>query len=363
MNTEPLSITLNCTEGGSDKAYAAQLQPAGDLWVVNAQWGRRGSSLQTGTKTPAPVAYDKARKIFDKVVAEKLAKGYVTGEGEVAYQNTPDAARRTGIVPQLLNPIFDAAELEALLTDDAWAGQQKFDGTHKLIHKTVEGITGINKKGLVVALPTVIEQAAQSVPVAAFLIDGEDLGDTFVAFDLLEFDGIDLRGQPYSFRHAKLVSVFATDSGTIRASSIWLGSEAKRAGLAALSEQKLEGIVFKRRAAPVTEGRPNSGGDQRKFKFLETASCEVEAITEGKRSVSLRVYDANGNPQNVGRCTIPTNHAVPAIGEIVSVEYLYAFPNGCLFQPQYKGVRSDQDATDCTVAQLKFKADEALLAA
>jgi len=80
------AISLYFREGSSDKVYHAQIVPNGDdLYAVNFQYGRRGSTLQTGAKTAVPVALAEARKIFNKLVTEKKAKGYTEGERGVLY--------------------------------------------------------------------------------------------------------------------------------------------------------------------------------------------------------------------------------------------------------------------------------------
>ena len=72
-------VTLYYREGSSDKVYQAAIEPAGEWFVVNFAYGRRGSTLTTGTKTSSPVDYDTAKKIFTKLVNEKKAKGYTEG--------------------------------------------------------------------------------------------------------------------------------------------------------------------------------------------------------------------------------------------------------------------------------------------
>ena len=57
----------------------------------------------------------------------------------------------------------------------------------------------------------------------------------------------------------------------------------------------------------------------------------------------------------VGNVTIPPNHDVPAAGEIVEVEYLYAYKGGSLYQPVYRGKRIDLDINACSTDQLKYK--------
>ena len=95
------------------------IEPQGEGFVVNFAYGRRGSTMNTGTKTQTPVDYDSAKTIYDKLVREKMAKGYTQGPDGTPYQNTPKEDRVTGLLPQLLNPI-DEQEVKRLLKDPAW---------------------------------------------------------------------------------------------------------------------------------------------------------------------------------------------------------------------------------------------------
>ena len=105
-------ITLYYREGSSDKVYQASIEPQGEGFVVNFAYGRRGSTMNTGTKTQTPVDYDSAKNIYDKLVREKMAKGYTEGPDGTPYQNTAKEDRVTGLLPQLLNPI-DEQEVKA----------------------------------------------------------------------------------------------------------------------------------------------------------------------------------------------------------------------------------------------------------
>ena len=58
----------------------------------------------------------------------------------------------------------------------------------------------------------------------------------------------------------------------------------------------------------------------------------------------------------LGSVTIPVNFDVPAVGTMVEVRYRYAYPGGSLFQPVYRGERTDQPREACTTAQIKLKA-------
>ena len=48
-------ITLYYREGSSDKVYQAAIEPQGEGFVVNIAYGRRGSTMSSGTKTQIPV--------------------------------------------------------------------------------------------------------------------------------------------------------------------------------------------------------------------------------------------------------------------------------------------------------------------
>jgi bifunctional non-homologous end joining protein LigD len=116
-----------------------------------------------------------------------------------------------------------------------------------------------------------------------------------------------------------------------------------------------EGVVFKEVDAPYSPGRPNSGGPQLKFKFVESASFVVTGIN-AKRSVTLGLYDGD-KLVPAGNVTIPPNHAIPAVGSVSEIRYLHAYrESGSIYQPVYLGPRTDIPATECGIEQLKYKA-------
>lgn len=79
-------------EGNSDKVYEIDLCDVGnDKYVVNFRYGRRGSQLKEGSKTPVPVLLNEAEKIFDAIETEKINKGYTastTGQTSLPPKNT-----------------------------------------------------------------------------------------------------------------------------------------------------------------------------------------------------------------------------------------------------------------------------------
>jgi len=349
------SITLYFREGSSDKVYQASLQPMGAGFVVNFAFGRRGSTLQTGTKTAKPVDYQAAVKVYEKLVREKMAKGYTPGQDGTPYQGTERQAIATGVFPQLLNPI-DQDQAEQLIVDDDWWMQEKFDGKRILIRKDSDQVIGINRKGLAVALPQPVVEQALITGELQWLMDGEAVGDTYVAFDLLEQGNVDLRKEPYRRRLTGLCRMLESSGH----GPIWLVETAcsaatKREMLAQFRRENREGAVFKRFSAPYTPGRPASGGDQLKLKFTATATCIVAKANGTKRSVALELRDGRKRVA-VGNVSVPANQQIPKAGSLVEVRYLYAYLGGSLFQPVCLGQRDDIDPAACTISQLKYKA-------
>ena len=92
--------------------YRAGIEKADDGFVVNFAYGRRGATLNTGTKTPQPVTYAEAASIYEKLVRSQDGKGYKPVGGAAAGAGigtsvTDREQRDTGLRAQLLNPITE----------------------------------------------------------------------------------------------------------------------------------------------------------------------------------------------------------------------------------------------------------------
>ncbi|MFY0571377.1 hypothetical protein ACN28E_47145 [Archangium lansingense] len=73
-------VALLFQEGKSDKVYEVDLlEVSPGQCVVNFRYGRRGTALKDGSKTPVPVPQAEAKRVFDKLVQSKLDSGYVRG--------------------------------------------------------------------------------------------------------------------------------------------------------------------------------------------------------------------------------------------------------------------------------------------
>ena len=353
---EEESVSLYFKSGSSDKVYHARIEAAdGGGYTVNFAYGRRGGTLSTGTKTKAPVDHATARRVFAKLVADKQSKGYTAGADGTPYRHSANAGRVSGLLPQLLNTI-DEADAARLVGDPQWVMQEKFDGRRLMLRKVGDAVEGINKLGLIVSVVETIEAAGRLVP-GDFVLDGEAVGDCLHVFDLLSRDGTDLRARSYGDRYRALRAVIgdADTAAAVVVAECWVDPAEKARQLDEVRARNAEGVVFKRWDAPYTQGRPSSGGTQRKLKLVATASAVVTAIN---RQRSVRVSLLQGATwRDVGAVTVPANQSVPQIGDVVEVRYLYATPGGgALYQPVLLGVRTDVEPPECVVAQLKFKA-------
>ncbi len=349
------SVELRYQEGTSDKVYRASVESSGAGYVVNFAYGRRGSALSTGTKTPQALPLAAAESVYRKLVQSKIAKGYRVHAGaERAIPVADNAGRDTGLRPMLCNAVTDK-EAAACLRSDTWCAQEKYDGRRMLVRKAGDGmLTAANRKGLEIACPETVAAALASIG-GPFTADGELVGDRYWVFDLLESRQGDLRNCAYGERLSQLEHVLGPVSGAaVEVAPTVFGASAKRAFIESLRGANKEGAVFKDLYATWTEGKMASGGPSLKLKFWTSCSCVVMRVNAGRRSVELGLGD-----RSVGSVTIPPNHEVPQPGLVVEVRYLYvAGVGGSLYQPQYMGVRDDIDANECTAEaqNLKYKA-------
>ena len=367
MSIEILNLaetaSLSCQEGSADKVYQASLRAVDDLWVVEFAYGKRSSSLKTGTKTQEPVDYKTAKSVFDKLIKSKLSGGYVSDVGATAYTRAEGGAEDSGMRPQL--PIaLEEADVAKLMRDESWWLQRKYDGENRMIQVRSGQVRGINRKGYFVDLPQDWKDYLSVLPDC--LIAGEHCGSLFHAFDLLERDGSDLRGLNFQARFSALQRLIGVtfkwfegteeegqacrDETAVRFRIVEAHSrgELKQKAFEKLKLDGCEGVVFKSVYDTFETGKSLAS---RKFKFVESCTCIVLSLNT-QRSVQIGCLDLDGSMVNLGSVTIPANHEVPAVDDLAEVRYLYRFENGCLEQPCYLGVRNDIDRSDAGIWQI-----------
>jgi bifunctional non-homologous end joining protein LigD len=357
MSQKHQSVHLYFREGGSDKVYEPSIVDLGNgSYDVVASYGRRGATLQRAVKATG-VDLARATKAYDKLVSEKVAKGYRPDDTAPAATLAAVSERdgqRANVPVQLLTDV-EGDELDTLLEDPSIVALQKMDGERRLLVIAADGaIAGVNRRGLFVALPGALAAAVALLPTDSIL-DGELIADTLYVFDMQRYAGEDLTGYGFLDRlGAAADDIAARCEGAPALQVVPHVVSDKRRYLEQLQAENAEGIVLRNARAPYSAGRPNSGGTARKFKFVTSATVEVAAVNDGRRSVAVRVYDGE-SAIDVGNVTIPPNHAVPAVGTLVEVRYLYAYEGGSLYQPVYLGPRTDLERADAALSRLKFR--------
>jgi bifunctional non-homologous end joining protein LigD len=362
MQTERAELYFR--QGSSDKVYHLQLKNVEEQWSVQAQWGRRGTALQSDVKV-SNATYEEAKRVYDRILREKTGKGYqiaaATADGTPAISVGLPIKEHSGHVPELLTPIEEPEALR-LAEDASWWFQQKFDGRRLAVQKTNGKYRGINKLGQIVPIDAALAESLDSVAVREFLVDGEITGSHLHIWDLLSVDGTDLRVEPYEMRYTHLTRLFRGADDTLQVCETAITPEAKQAFVKAMHDRSAEGFVCKNRNAAYAGGRT---GQHYKCKFVSTASFLVgpkpeKKGSDGHRSIAVYLLDGD-RARFMGTVGVPDRYPIPSEGQIVEVRYLYCHPGpeGKLIQAKYFGrVRDDIERAECRVSQLKLKAND-----
>jgi len=354
MAAKPLNeTTLYFRQGTSDKVYYAAIEGTDDACVVNFAYGRRGSTLTTGTKTKCPASLQEAQKVFQKLISEKQAKGYIPGDNTPSYTpptNTPG----TDIQCLLLTAVEEDAAVNELLDNQRYALQEKIDGKRILLTAEPGGsIIAYNRSGKPCGLSNDIASAARTLAtkIGPFMLDGEAIGDRYFSFDMLDHEH-SLRDFSFAERYLALRNALSNIPLSPALNLIETAFERsdKRFLLNRIREDNGEGVVFRPTTATYLPGRQP---DHFKHKFIAEASVVVLGLNQ-KSSVSIGVFK-NDEIVNVGNCTIRDDTFKLQEGDIIDVRYLYAFRGGALFQPRMTRKRTDIPQSSCTIEQLKFK--------
>jgi bifunctional non-homologous end joining protein LigD len=367
-------VKLFFQEGSSDKVYYARVVPAGAaVYDVVVQWGRRGSTLSQGKKA-VKVSLEKAQATLDKLVRAKLNKGYEAMSGTVkpaevappmgegSGSKATGVRKRVGRVAQLLNPV-EGHEVERLLSDERVVAQQKLDGNRVLCHLVDGEVLPTNRAGQKTSVSARVLEGLAHLP-SGTVVDGEvvrhDEGEVYWLFDVLEFAGEDVTGASYEERFTRLTDELEPGLvEPVRVLETAQTSAQKRALYERLQQRGAEGIVFKRKDAQYTPGRPASGGTQLKCKFVSAA--DVVLVENAGNAYRMQVYE-RGRLRDVGKVFSGTTNelraqldAALARGQrpVAEVRYLYATDDFNLFQPVFVRLRDDKAEHDCDFAQLK----------
>lgn len=348
------SNRLTFKSGTSDKEYRiALMEITSTQFDVCVSYGRRGGTLASGCKGSYSTI-ELAEKTYQKVLKEKLAKGYIIDVSSSPSVIPKSIVRKEALATsvQLLKDVDEDFMLKVLNSKE-YVVQEKKDGERRTINKTKSSIYGGNKKGEIVEVSEAIKQSLDNFE--DIELDGELVGDKYYVFDLLRFNGKDFKLLDYRERLIQLTKLglkFGMNIDIVE--TAWSISE-KLAVYEHLKTTNAEGIVLKSITGQYKPGRSISLAF--KYKFYKTATIKVSEITTGKRSVQMSILD-HGKFINIGAVTIPPNKDMPLVGDYLEVRYLYAYKGGCLFQPTFLFLRNDVDDTDCGISQIIYKKEE-----
>ena len=190
-----------------------------------------------------------------------------------------------------------ATATDRLPTGDGWAFEPKWDGFRALARVAGGEATlrSRNDNDLSARFPAVAAAIARAVRAKSAVVDGEvcALDETgrssfgllqqgagvlgFVAFDVLERDGVSLLDHTYLERRAALEELLDTSvAGVLVSPSFDDGAALERAA----REQGLEGVVAKRTESTYQPGRRSP--DWRKLKLKQRQELVIAGFTRGQ---------------------------------------------------------------------------------
>jgi hypothetical protein len=348
---------LECKTGGHNKFYELWMEQKGssDYWFVNFKYGAIGTSGLSGSKTPTAMMKHLASGIYNKLLTEKLGKGYSTvKEGSKALPKSMQsfveekAKKKTMsdyLSVGLMMPTKDVLEnLEAYTKNGDWMFQQKLNGQFCRIFWTGIGKDepiAFNKTGGIVELNDEISSAVRKAG-KAVILDGELINGAFHAVDALRIGTVDLEHVYADLRFDALSGYVSQYQGAyIHFVQCGLSEDAKRELVKHLQDNSQEGVVIKLKAAKYEAGKASmaSKAVSVKIKFWKEVSALMLKWND-KNSIQVAVREKVGMSHktlNVGNVTVPEKYKnqIKDAGEgcIVRVRYLFATAANKLYQP------------------------------
>lgn len=254
---------------------------------------------------------------------------------------------------------------DALIDDDRWALEPKYDGVRVVVEVDTDGVRLLNRgdKPLSAASTNshrpALEAAFTDVFRGEWTFDGELLDDgVMIVFDLpraVAPDGtvIVSTATPFRDRRDVLERVITTAGWDTPDSVVRVATHVRGADKRVLHDTILEtggeGVMLKDLDAPYESKRTKTAGF--KVKFTSTVDVIVMARdVDGKENAALGLVD-DGKVYEVGRCSMIGKPATK-IGDVVEVRYLYVGAGGRLVQPRLVRVRGDKAPAECGIDQL-----------
>ena len=248
------------------------------------------------------------------------------------------------------------SQLVELCNDSGCDMAQKVDGVRAMVVVDDGVARGVNRRGEPAGLPGPVVAACRALPAGRFVIDGELLGDTVWAFDLVACPGgLVGPGDPYRQRRAvleTLVPAVFGPAGPVRLLAVLGDAPAKLDAARRLLSVAAEGVVFRRLDAPYRPGVSSEG--VLRVKFRHTVDCVVMARgVGGKDNLLVGCYDDGGRLVPVAEVTACAGDGSRVkVNDVVEVTYLHATAAGRLRHPTLPRLRTDKAPAECVIAQL-----------
>ncbi len=350
-----MKVRLFSTEGSSDKEYSLFVEKVEGGYDALYQYGPRGGTQRQGKLNKEPVPYEEAVALYEQRLLRQERKGYVKADdqGLQAYESL--GKEDSGYRPMLAVSVEGEGDYLDLarpyLDSPDWWMQRKYDGNRLMLKKSGQDVTGINRKGQTVPIPGTFVVSAREIA-HDFVLDGEQLGEAFMAFDILELNGEDLRPKRFNVRWGELYLLNLR--GSLRTAPTWVHTHNKEAFLQVAKASNWEGVIFRSVYGIYKAGRNK---DLLRLKFFATAEAYVLEQND-QRSIKVGLVNQL-DPEvwdDLGNVTIPGNVEVPEAGCVVQIRYLYVkHEGGKFYQPIYEGVRPDKDPKECTWDDIQFR--------
>lgn len=380
-------------EGHSRATAEAALHDAGA--IVQRAVTQDTDVLVTGLRV-GPAKITKAEQLGVEIIAwHEIANGSTPAAAKPRTRATKPAAKPRTVAPML-------AKAGDLPTGPDWIYEIKWDGFRGIAtvdHGSVTLQSRSAKSDLTVAFPSIVEDLAEHLGDVQCVLDGElvvldtdgnssfqgltgasRMGPSYVVFDVLEWDGQDVRSWPLEARRELLHEQI--EARPFNAVAISPAFDDGPGLLAWAEDQGIEGVVAKRRDSRYAEGKRHSVWTKVKLRNVQEFAVLGWLAGKGTRagaagSLILAVRE-DGDWEYVGGVgtgqeydfwkqvtQLPVGPAPAGVVAelprrdareakwvkpqlVVQVEFQRWTEDGRLWHPSVVGVRTDKQPTDCT---------------
>lgn len=361
---------LHCVNPAKNENKAFKMAIKADTsnnYTMTSIYGPIGGTMMPGKGLKEPSSYAAARKMALSVLKEKIKKGYKVvsvQHGDTAAACTIDDFVRpedSGIQLQML---ADASPevIDAALRSHNYFVQEKYNGHRRAIVYENGEAYGVKKTGIKIGLPSHIKSIVETglEGKGRTVIDGELVGRIYYAFDLIEFDGTDLREVAAEnrqellgkeclkiiSRNSEARSHQTTESGCFLAAETAYPISLKLEMVNRIRAKNGEGYVLKKRDSFYGKER---GENQIRCKFWQSLSAIVSGIND-RASVQMSLYDEAGNLVSIGNVSLGSFKVNE--GDVIEVKYQHC--RECLISPAIIEIRDDKPQSECMTDQLVY---------